>query len=256
MPEAHDVAPAIDDALFRAVHESDAPVNVPLVLARHVAGLPPSQGPSLAAANRLREVVAQLRERKQAAVVWDPTARWRGHAAGTLKYFFQEEQILVYAKAALDTSRSTCSFLLDSQAAVLFQGTLNVFLHYLNPLMIEQVEQAPYLEPGTRPAVVNKALIALTGWAQGKLKGGSRRIRLFAASCSDRYGQAGILEGVWQVTPPYIAWGWKSQERTLHGYLNVEMATWVSGLITLLRMTYPEQWRWRGGLLSDSQGGA
>lgn len=249
MGETHDVAPVIDDGLFRAAAASDAPVNVPLVLARHVAGLPVSQGPSLEAANRLREVVEKLRDRGRASVVWDPTTRWPGPGAGAVKYFFREEEIQVYARAALDWSRATRSFLLDGNGAVLFQGTLNAFLHYLNPLMVEHVQQAPYLEAGTRPAIINQAVADLTRWARRQMDGGSRRVCLFAASCNDRYGQPGTLEAVWHVNPPHVGWGWTSEDRSVYGYLDVPMATWVSGLITLLRMTYPDRWRWR----SDAQ---
>ncbi len=250
MRETHDVAPIIDDGLFQAVEGSDAPVNVPLVLARHVADLPESQGHSLSAANRLRETVEELREEGRAAVMWAPTTRWRGPEAGAVKYFFREEEIEVYAKASLDTSRATHSFLLDGNGAVLFQGTLNAFLHYLNPLMVEYVAQAPYLESGTRPAIINRALNDLVRWARAQMDKGSRCICLFAASCADRYGQPGTLEAVWHLNPPHIAWGWKSRERVLYGYLDVQAATWVSGVITLLRLTYPDKWRWR----SDAEG--
>ena len=245
MPESHDVAPVVGDALFHAVCASTAPVNVPLVLARHVAGVPADQGPSLTASGHLREVVEELGKRGKAAVVWDPSARGRRNGAGTVEYFFREEEIQVHTRASLDTGRATRRFLLDTNGAVLFQGTVNAFLHYLNPLMIEHVEQAPYLDPGTRPAIINRPVAALTRWARAQMEGGSRQIRLFAASCRDRYGQPGILEALWHVNPAYISWGWRSDERAVRGYLSVQEATWVSGLMTLVRLTYPDEWTWQ-----------
>jgi len=250
----HDLAPVIDDDVFRAVQPSAAPVNVPLVLVRHVAEPPRSRGVTVELAARLKRRVAELRDRREAALSWTPGEGWRGPAPGAVEYFFEEGSIQVYAKGSPEARAATTrTVLLDANGALLLQGTLNGFLHYLNPLAAERVEQAPYLdEEVLRPEMINQYLIQLVQWARGRLEDGASSVRLFAAPTRDLFGERGVLRATWVVDPPHISWGWSSEDRSVSLYLDVRQAAWVSGFITLLRMALPDEWRWTP---SDSESG-
>ncbi len=245
MAETHDLAPVIDEGLFQAVEPSDAPVNVPLVLVRHVAELPLRQAVLLETGNRMKRAIETLRERRRAVLLWSPGPRWRGPAPGSVEYFFEEATIQVYAKTAPTGRTGVRRILLDANGALLYQGTLNAFLHFLNPLVADRVKQAPYFDEGVlRPEIINKHLIQLTRWARTRIDDGVRQLCLFSAPISDRYGQQGLLHATWIVDPPHICWSWELDGRSLGGYLNVKQATWVNGFIALLRMTYPDDWAW------------
>jgi hypothetical protein len=245
MAEGHDLAPVIDEAIFEAVEPSDAPLNVPLVLVRHVAEPPLKQAVSLETANRLRRAIKALRERCRASLLWSPTSAWRGPSPGSVEYFFEEEAIQVCAKSSYKGRTGLRTVLLDANGALLFQGTINAFLHFLNPIVAERARQAPYFDEGVlRPEIINKHLIRLTRWARSKVDERERRFPLFRAPVLDRYGQQGHLEAAWIVDPPHISWTWNSEDRSIDTYLNVEQATWVNGFVTLLRLTYPDRWAW------------
>jgi hypothetical protein len=252
MAEGHDLAPVIDEAIFQVVEPSDAPVNVPLVLVRHVAEPPLKQAVSLETANRLKDAIEALREGRRASLLWSPTSAWRGPSPGSVEYYFEEEAIQVYAKSSYGGRTGLRTILLDANGALLFQGTVNAFLHFLNPIVAERARQAPYFNEGVlRPEIINKHLIRLTRWARSKVDEGERRITLFRTTVLDRYGQQGHLEAAWIVDPPHISWSWTSEDRSVKSHLNVEQATWVNGFVTLLRLTYPDRWAWH----PDPEGG-
>jgi hypothetical protein len=252
MAEGHDLVPVIDEAIFKAVEPSDAPVNVPLVLVRHVAEPPLKQAVSLETGDRLKGAIEALREGRRASFLWSPTSAWRGPSPGSVEYYFEEEAIQVYAKSSYGGRTGLRTILLGVNGALLFQGTVNAFLHFLNPIVAERARQAPYFDEGVlRPEIINKHLIRLTRWARSKVDEGERRIPLFCVPVRDRYGQQGHLEAAWLVEPPHISWTWRSDDRSAESYLNVEQATWVNGFVTLLRLTYPDRWVWH----PDPEGG-
>ncbi|MEA3377618.1 MAG: hypothetical protein U9R72_15640 [Chloroflexota bacterium] len=267
------LVPVVTDAVFTDRLPSDAPVNVALMLVRHIAAPPRSRAPGMEMATKLKRRVEELREKRQASLVWSPVLSpsgsdrspwscgprtqgtdgvWTGRVPpGAVELLFEEGTIRVHTRASLD-GEGTRALLLDANGALLLQGTLNFFLHYLNPLVAERVEQAPYLDDDVLvPEILNRYLVQTVEWARGKMEAGARRVELFAAPLADRYGRQTVLRAVWQPEPPHICWQWEFEERCLAGYLEVRQATWVSGFITLIRLAYPDQWSW----VSDREGG-
>jgi len=68
-----DFAPVVTEAIFKDSPPGGPPVNVPLVLARHVAELPPSQTLAMEMAAKLRERIKALRQERRASFAWVPS---------------------------------------------------------------------------------------------------------------------------------------------------------------------------------------
>lgn len=245
-----DFAPVVTDAIFEDSPSDGPPVNVPLVLARHVAELPPSQALALEMAARLRERIEGLRRERRASFAWVPS-RHAGAgfvSPGAVRLFFREGTMQVWAKGD-PSGRETQSLLLDTNAALLFQGTLNLFLHFLNPLVGHKARQAPYLDRDDVlvPEIINRDIALVVTWVKEKLASEAERVELFAAPLADRYGRETVLRAVWDVEPAHVSWQWEFDEVPYAAYLDVEQATWVSGFITLVRLAYPQEWTWVPG---------
>jgi hypothetical protein len=256
---APDFAPVVTDAVFGVSSSDGPPVNVPLVLARHVAELPPSQALALEMAAKLRRRIEGLRRERRASFAWLPTR----HAGagfvgpGAVQLFFREGTMQVWAKGDL-SGRETQSLLLDTNAALLFQGTLNLFLHFLNPLLGRKARPAPYLvrDDVLVPEIINRDIALVVTWVEEKLASEVECIELFAIPLADRYGRETVLRAVWDVESAHVSWQWAFDEMPSDGtdrdgrrdphaaYLDVEQATWVSGFITLVRLAYPQEWTW------------
>lgn len=242
-----DFAPVVTDAVFKDSPPDGPSVNVPLVLARHVAELPPSQALALEMAGKLRERIEALRRERRASFAWVPSRHTGADfvGPGAVRLFFREGTMQVWAKGD-PKGKETQSLLLDGNGVLLFQGTLNLFIHFLNPLMAHKVRQAPYLDhdDALAPAIINRDIALVVTWVKEKLASEAGRIELFAAPLADRYGQETVLRAVWDVEPAHISWQWEFDEVPHTAYLDVEQATWVSGFITLARMAYPQEWTW------------
>ena len=247
---APDFAPVVTDAVFGAIPSDGPPVNVPLVLARHVAELPPSQALAMEMAAKLRQRIEALRQERRASFAWVPS-RHAGAgfvSPGAVRLFFREGTMQVWAKGD-PKGKETQSLLLDANAVLLFQGTLNLFLHFLNPLLDHKARQAPYLDRDDVlvPEIINRDIALVVTWAEEKLVGGAERIEPFAAPLTDRYGRETVLRAVWDVESAHVSWQWEFDEVPYGAYLDVEQATWVSGFITLVRLAYPQEWNWVPG---------
>lgn len=249
-----DFAPAVTDAIYTDSPPDGPPVNVPLVLARHVAELPPSQALALEMAAKLRERIEALRRERRASFAWVPSR----HAGagflgpGAVRLFFREGTMQVWTKGD-PNGRETQSLLLDGNGVLLFQGTLNFFLHFLNPLVGHKVRQAPYLDRDDIlvPEIINRDIALVVTWVKEELASEAERadnrhplIELFATPLTDRYGRETVLRAVWDVEPAHVSWQWEFDEVPYAAYLDVEQATWVSGFITLVRLAYPQEWTW------------
>lgn len=247
MSVASDFAPVVTDAVFGAIPSDGPPVNVPLVLARHVAELPPSQTLALEMAAKLRQRIEALRRERRASFAWVPS-RHAGAgfvSPGAVRLFFREGTMQVWTKGDLG-GRETQSLLLDTNAVLLFQGTLNLFLHFLNPLMGHKARQAPYLDCDDIlvPEIINRDIALVVTWVEEKLASDAECIELFAIPLADRYGRETVLRAVWDVETVHVSWQWEFDEVAYAAYLDVEQATWVSGFITLVRLAYPQEWTW------------
>lgn len=249
-----DFAPAVTDAIFTDSPLDGPPVNVPLVLARHIAELPPSQALAMEMAARLRERIEGLRRERRASFAWAPSRHTGAGfvSPGAVRLFFREGTMQVWAKGD-PSGRGTQSLLLDANSVLLLQGTLNLFLHFLNPLMAHKLRQAPYLDRDDVlvPEIINRDIALVVTWVKEKLASGAERadnrhplIELFAAPLADRYGRGAVLRAVWDVEPAHVSWQWEFDEVPYAAYLDVEQATWVSGFITLVRLAYPQEWAW------------
>jgi len=245
-----DFAPVVTDAVFRDSPSGGQPVNVPLVLTRHVAELPPSQALALEMAAKLRERIEALRRERRASFAWVPSSHTGAGfvSPGAMRLFFREGTMQVWAKGD-PGGRETQSLLLDANAVLLFQGTLNLFIHFLNPLVGYKVRQAPYLDRDDVlvPEIINRDIALIVTWVKEKLASEAGRIELFAAPLADRYGRETVLRAVWDVEPAHVFWQWEFDEVPYAAYLDVEQATWVSGFITLVRLAYPQEWTWVPG---------
>jgi hypothetical protein len=244
---APDFAPVVTDAVFGVSPSDGPPVNVPLVLARHVAELPPSQAQALEMAAKLRQRIEGLRQERRASFAWVPS-RHAGAglvSPGAVRLFFREGTMQVWAKGD-PKGKEAQSLLLDANAVLLFQGTLNFFLHFLNPLMAHEARQAPYLDRDDVlvPEIINRDIALVVTWVEERLAGDAERIDLFASPLADRYGRETVLRAVWDVETAHVSWQWEFDEVLCAAYLDVEQATWVSGFITLVRLAYPQEWAW------------
>lgn len=248
MSKIHDLIPVITDETLANPLPSDAPVNVPLVLARHVAELPLIRGLSLELSTKLRQSTEAVAQKGKSSLIWEPENTWIGASSkpGTLEFFFDERLVQVHTKTSPEEREtSTQSLFLDANALLLYQGMLNCFAHYLNPLVAERVEQAPYFEDDVLvPEIINHHVAEVVRWAKGKVDEGAKRVELFAAPVADRYGRETILKANWVVLPPHAGWCWEFGECPLGAYLDVKQATWVNGFITLIRLAYPDEWAW------------
>jgi len=242
-----DFAPVVTDTVFRDSPSGGQPVNVPLVLTRHVAELPASQALAMEMAAKLRERIEALRRERRASFAWAPSRHIGAGfvSPGAVRLFFREGTMQVGAKGD-PSGRETQSLLLDANAVLLFQGTLNLFLHFLNPLMAHKVRQAPYLDCDDVlvPEIVNRDIALVVTWVKEELASEAERIELFAAPLADWYGRETVLRAVWDVEPAHVSWQWEFNEAPYATYLDVEQATWVSGFITLVRLAYPQEWAW------------
>jgi hypothetical protein len=255
MSAAPDFVPVIDDAALAGFAPEGAPIHVPLVLARHVVELPPAQGMTWEMVEGLRRCVEAARRVRRASLVWAPGQVEAGTArAGAVELHFDEGTMLVWGQAGPGRAEAR-SVLLDANAALLFQGTLNFFMHFLNPLVAGRVRQAAYLERGDVlvPEIVNRDLIAAVDWARGELEAGRDEIELFALPLADRYGRRTTLWAVWGVEQGCISWQWEFDGVLSGAYLDVERAAWVSGFMTLVRMAYPGDWAWMAGENGDGR---
>jgi len=242
-----DFAPVVTEVIFKDSPPDGPPVNVPLVLARHVAELPPSQALAMEMAARLRERIEALRRERRASFAWVPSRHTRADfvSPGAVRLFFREGTMQVWAKGD-PSGRETQSLLLDANAVLLFQGTLNLFLHFLNPLVGHKARQAPYLDRDDVlvPEILNRDIALVVTWVKEELASEAERVELFAAPLADRYGRETVLRAVWDVEPAHVSWQWEFDEMPYAAYLDVEQATWVSGFITLVRLAYPQEWAW------------
>ena len=249
-----DFAPVVTDTVFKDSPPGGPPVNVPLVLARHIAELPPSQALALEMAAKLRERIKGLRRERRASFAWVPSQHTGADfvSPGAVRLFFREGTMQVWAKSD-PKGRETQSLLLDANSVLLLQGTLNLFIHFLNPLMAHKVGQAPYLDRDDVlvPEIINRDIALVVTWVKGELASEAGRIELFAAPLADRYGRETVLRAVWDVEPAHVSWQWEFDEVPYAAYLDVEQATWVSGFITLVRLAYPQEWTWMSDEGSD-----
>jgi len=249
-----DFAPVVTDVIFKDSPPDGPPVNVPLVLTRHVAELPPSQALAMEMAAKLRERIEALRRERRASFAWVPSRHIGAGfvSPGAVRLFFREGTMQVWAKGD-PSGRETQSLLLDANSVLLLQGTLNLFLHFLNPLMAHKVGQAPYLDRDDVlvPEIINRDIALIVTWVKEKLASEAGRIELFAAPLADRYGRETVLRAVWDVEPAHVSWQWEFDEVPYAAYLDVEQATWVSGFITLVRLAYPQEWTWMSDEGSD-----
>jgi hypothetical protein len=251
-----DFSPVVTDAIFRDLIPGQVPVNVPLVLVRHVAELP-AGAVATEMAEGLRQRVEALRRERRASFAWAPVV----HAGasftcpGTVELFFREETMQVWAKATPDAKAPQArALILDPNGALLLQGTLNLFVACLNPLA-GPAGGRDSGEPGRAGGAsepLNRDMGAIVEWAREELAGGAERLDLFGVPLSDRYGRETVLRAAWDVGPAHVSWQWEFDGQPQAAYFTPEQAAWVSGFITLVRLAYPDEWGWRP--LGDSPG--
>jgi hypothetical protein len=230
-------APVVTEAIFRDAASAGAPVNVPLVMVRLVAELP-SHPSAAEMAERLRRRIDALQKERRASFAWSPSVHTGTDlvSPGTVELFFREETMRVWGKASLEKRAGASALLLDANAALLLQGTLNLFVHVLDPL----VHPA-----GQDSATPNRDVAALVEWAREGIAQGKERLVLFEAPLADRYGRHAVLRAAWEVKAAHCAWEWEVDGTAPAAYLDVRQSSWVSGFITLVRVAYPGEWAWR-----------
>jgi hypothetical protein len=230
-------APVVTDAIFQDAASEGAPVNILLVMVRLVAELP-SYPSAVEMAERLRRRIEALQKERRASFAWSPSVHTGMDlvSPGTVELFFREETMRVWGKASLEKRAGTSALLLDPNAALLLQGTLNLFVHVLDPLV------HPASQDGADP---NRDVAALVEWVRGEIAQGTERLVLFEAPLADRYGRQALLRAAWDVKAAHCAWEWEVDGTTPAAYLDARQSSWVSGFITLVRMAYPGEWVWR-----------
>ena len=121
-------APVVTEAIFADSPPGGPPVSVLLVLARHVAELPPSQTLAMEMAAKLRERIEAPRRERRASFAWVPSRHIGADfvSPGAVRLFFREGTIQVWAKGD-PSGGETQSLLLDANGVLLFQGAPNLF---------------------------------------------------------------------------------------------------------------------------------
>jgi len=227
MPE---FVPVISDTFLASFR---GPVNVPLILVRAVAGLPEMDEHTAELVAELKDRVEKLRSTGRARFIWTPKVHTGGGIlpAGAVQLFFKEQIVQVQAKADLEGKEGQ-ALLLDPNGALLLQGTLNLFIH---------------LQEGDPESVANRDLARVLCLMLDKKEAGARAVELFAGPVDDLYGQETHLRAEWHVTEEHVSWQWGEEGQSAMACFDVAQATWVSGFLTLVRLAWPEEWKWRSG---------